>query len=180
MDLSGGAGSSEALPITRGFVLAGGLSRRFGSDKAVAELEGQPAVVTLVRRLEEAGLVGTVVWRVSRPELGVREIIEGGVTLGPPGASGDDRHPLFGLAAIGGDEDVFVCPCDAVNLTVEMVRRLCEAHAVSFDSPLCGVWPAALRRRAGEHAGSNRSVRSLAEGLRVLDVGSVGNRNERA
>lgn len=158
--------------ITRGFVLAGGLSRRFGSDKAVAEIDGQPAVVALVRRMEAAGLVGSVVWRVSRPDLGLPELIEAGPI-------GDMRHPLWGLAAIEGDDEVFVCPCDAVWLTEGAVRQLCEARAISSDSPLCGVWPAALRQRAGDHAAANRSVLSLAEGLRVLDVGPVGNRNER-
>ena len=156
------------MGVTRGFVLAGGLSTRFGSDKAVADLDGQPAVVTLARRLQAAGLEAAVVARSAR-NLGLREVIE------PACAS---RHPLLGIAAIDGDDDVFACSCDAVDLTVAAISRLCAARAVSRDSPLCGVWPAALRRRAAQAAKDGRSVRWLAAGLPVLDVGIVGNRNE--
>lgn len=155
--------------IRRGFVLAGGRSRRFGSDKALAAIDGAPAVVALIRRLEGAGLVGAVVWRESHPALGLREVVE---------PAGELRHPLLGLAAIDGEDAVFVCPCDAVALTEDAIRRLCAAQAVALDSPLVGVWPAVLRAGAEAHARSGLSVRSLAASLPTLDVGPVGNRNE--
>jgi molybdopterin-guanine dinucleotide biosynthesis protein A len=155
--------------IRRGFVLAGGRSSRFGSDKAVADWQGVPAALALVRVLEEAGLQATVVARQSRVQFaGTCELIE------PPSAS---FHPLYGLAAILGDDAVFVCPCDAEHLTASMVRALCASEAVSADSPLVGVWPARLRREAAAAAAAGSSVRALAAGLPRLDVGATGNRN---
>lgn len=155
--------------IRRGFVLAGGRSRRFGSDKAVAPLDGQPAARALVRVLEDAGLRAAVVARGVRPELAdVPHALE---------PDRPDAHPLYGIAAIGGDDAVFVCPCDAVALTPAQVRALCAAGALSADSPLVGVWPAARRVEAERAAGEGAPVREVAEGLPRLDVGPTGNRN---
>lgn len=173
-----GFGSERGLsvgvsPITRGFVLAGGLSRRYGSDKALVDEDGVPAVIARARVLEAAGLSVGIVARAVRPELepfGVPELLEPDV---------DFRHPLVGLAAIGGDDDVFVCPCDATKLAVDQVIALCQARALSTDSPLCGVWSAELRQRAGEWAARGGAVRGLVAGVTLLDVGEIGNRNER-
>ena len=42
----------DARPV--GLVLAGGVSRRFGSEKALAEWEGKPLLVHVLARLQPA------------------------------------------------------------------------------------------------------------------------------
>lgn len=168
--MTGGATEGvTGCAIVRGFVLAGGRSSRFGSDKAVADWQGVPAALALVRVLEEAGLQAAVVARQTRVELsGTVEVIE---------RASESFHPLFGVAAIAGEDPVFLCPCDAEHLTASMVRALCAAKAVSADSPLVGVWPAGLRKQAAAAAAAGSSVRAIAAELPRLDVGATGNRN---
>ena len=155
-----------------GRVLAGGLSSRFGSDKALYCLDGEPMAVRTARILTEAGL-SSVALVVRAPRgLGLPEVIEPAW----PSASPLARHPLWGIAAAL-DGDTFFAPCDLPELTVEQVRRLLDANAVATDQPLLGVWPGALKDELGSLATAGASVRSVAARLRQLDIGPVPNLN---
>lgn len=151
----------------RGFILAGGLSRRFGSDKALHVVDGVPLALRIAEVLRAAGLDPWLVARRSRP-LGLPELLE------PEGP----RHPLWGVAAaLGEGDDVFLTPCDLAALEVEQVRALLAARAVAVGQPLLGVYPARLRDRALAFATAGASVRAFAEGLPTLDVGPIVNLN---
>lgn len=150
-----------------GYVLAGGLSRRFGSDKALHVIGGEALAVRTARILGEAGLSPVVLARTPRG-LGVTELLE------PDGP----RHPLWGIAfALERGEDAFFAPCDLPELAVAQVRALLEARALAVGQPLLGVIPAARAASARDLALAGGSVRRFAEGLPVLDVGSVRNLN---
>ncbi len=151
----------------RGFILAGGLSRRFGADKALHPVDGRALALRIADVLRGAGLEPWLVSREPRP-LGLPEVLE------PEGP----RHPLWGVAAaLGEGDDVFVSPCDVVDVTVEQVRALLDARAVAAGQPLLGVYPARLRDRAVAFATSGASVRAFVAGLPELDVGPVTNLN---
>src|SRR4051794_12212479 len=98
----------------KAFILAGGLSLRFGSDKALHLVDGEPLVLRIAGVLRAADLEPWLVAREPRG-VGLPELIE------PDGP----RHPLWGVAAaLGQGEDVFITPCDLADLRVEQVRAL--------------------------------------------------------
>lgn len=49
-----------SLALPAGFVLAGGLSSRMGSDKALCELGGRPLIAIALKILREAGLTASI------------------------------------------------------------------------------------------------------------------------
>ena len=122
-----------------GAVLAGGASRRFGSDKALAPLGGAPMLDHVVRAL--APQVAELVicgrsWRDLR-------------TL--PDAAPERIGPLAGLdsalrhAAANGFDAVLTTPVDVVPLPHDLPARLAGPRpAVFADQWLIGWWPAQL------------------------------------
>lgn len=150
-----------------GFVLAGGASRRFGTDKARWPLNGRPMalhvadalahvcdVVRLVRRAPEAAWDGLAV--VS-------------------GDEGPDHHALWGVAVAleaATTPRVVLAPCDLPALREGHLRALVagagQGEAVAMGSriqPLLAV-VRAERAQAARHAAANgRSVRSFVADL---------------
>ncbi|MDP2314467.1 MAG: NTP transferase domain-containing protein [Pseudomonadota bacterium] len=152
----------------KGYILAGGLSQRFGSDKARYLVDGEPLAVRIAAVLRAAGLDPWLVARAPRG-LGLPELLE------PDGP----RHPLWGVAAaLGEGSDAFVIPCDLVDVRVEQVRALSDAGAIAAGQPLFGVYPARLRDRARAFAEAGGSVRAFVAELPVLDVGPIANLNQ--
>lgn len=119
-----------------GAVLAGGRSSRFGSDKALALLDGARLIDRAVAALAPQCDAVIVVGR------------------------GDDRHscvpdwprpgmgPLGGLAgalnhalALGHDE-VLSCGVDSIGLPGDLTVRLSPAPAYVAAQPVIGLWPA--------------------------------------
>ncbi|MFZ5481013.1 MAG: molybdenum cofactor guanylyltransferase [Myxococcota bacterium] len=149
-----------------GNVLAGGLSSRFGSDKAVHLVDGEPMAVRVARVLAEAGLAPRLVARAPRG-LGLPELIE------PDGP----RHPLWGVAAALADGDGFFTPVDLVDLRVEQVRALLAARGRAKGQPLLGFFPASFREVALEAALAGRPVREVVTA--EVDVGVVRNLNRK-
>lgn len=150
----------------RGWILAGGLSSRFGSDKALHLVDGAPLAVRIARVLAEAGLEPALVARHPRG-LGLPELIE------PDGP----RHPLWGVAAALEQGGAFFAPCDLPDLRVDQVRRLLAEGAIALGQPLLGVFPATFRDRARAAALAGERVRDAVAGLPTLDVGAVPNLN---
>jgi molybdenum cofactor guanylyltransferase len=141
-----------------GAVLAGGQSRRFGSDKAAALLDGRALMDHVIARLapQSAGLV--IVGRVhdTLPSL----------TDAPAGGQG----PLAGLnaalchAAAHGYDAVLSVPCDVPDLPGNVATLLMPGPAVLADQPVIGLWPAELAPMLGAWlAGGGRAVRGFAE-----------------
>lgn len=145
-------------------VLAGGQSRRFGADKAMAVLDGAPMLVRVGERL-----------RPQAEKLAVVGHAEGAASLrcvalsDPPLPA---RGPLLGVlaalewAGAHGAAWLITAPCDTPLIPEDLAERLIadagDAH-VAFAAtasglhPLCAAWSPALapalraRLEAGEH-----------------------------
>lgn len=140
-----------------GAVLAGGASRRFGSDKALAMLDGRPLIDHVIDALAPQCTALVVVGRCHGewPALPDR----------PIGSEG----PLAGLnasllyAAAHGFDAVLSAPCDAPDLPGDLLQLLAPGPAVLADHPVIGLWPVGLAPLLDEWlASGERAVRGFA------------------
>lgn len=111
------------------YILAGGASRRFGSDKARAELDGTPLVVRVARRLAPVVGPATVVAGAADAylDLGLRTI--GDIEPG--------RGPMGGLVAALADTDgpVFLAACDLRDPRPDWAEAIVATHStVAFKT----------------------------------------------
>jgi len=153
----------NALPSSLlGAVLAGGESRRFGSDKAAALLDGQPLIDHAVAAL--APHVGVVVIcgrgaLPDRPRAG----------LGPLGGIAAALHH----AADHGFEAVLTIACDTPRLPPAILAALLD-HPIAYaaEAPTVARWPAALADALDAHlaGGGDRSIRRWAAAVGAVAV----------
>lgn len=141
-----------------GVVLAGGLSTRFGSDKALAMLDGltllDRAVAALAPHCDAVAVVGRAVDGIAsiadwpRPGMGPLGGIAGG--LGHAAAHGFDR--------------LLTIPVDCVQLPAELRALLEPAPSYLEAQPVIGLWPVATAEalRARLTDGSDLAVRAYA------------------
>ncbi|MFI4934266.1 MAG: molybdenum cofactor guanylyltransferase [Caulobacterales bacterium] len=170
---------------TAGVVLAGGRSRRFGSDKAAAMLAGRPLLDWTLARLD--GFCAEVA--VAAPaESDAGELASALSRVLLTDAPGHPEGPLAGVAAglvwaaARGFEVLATLPCDAPLVTDEVFDRLFAAlegaggaYAVTADGPqgLVALWrtdqaETLLRRlAAGEHP-PVREALAAADGRAVM------------
>jgi molybdenum cofactor guanylyltransferase len=121
-----------------GAILAGGQSRRFGSDKAEALVEGKALlnhVADALRAQTDALVVAGRDW----PGLvGVADLPEPGI------------GPLGGLAGAldyaqrRNFDAVLSSGCDVLGLPADLREQLGEGPAILGDLPIVGLWPATL------------------------------------
>jgi molybdopterin-guanine dinucleotide biosynthesis protein A len=123
-----------------GAVLAGGRSSRFGSDKAMALLEGRPLIDHVILALSPH-VDGMIVCGRTYPGL-----------TGAPDRPGPGLGPLGGInaalrhAADNGYAKVLTAPCDTPRIGKQLLADLLAAPAPAYLSslPVLGCWPSAL------------------------------------
>jgi len=176
-----------------GLVLAGGLSRRMGRDKALLQFHELPQAVWTARLL--AAFCVDVACSC-RPD----QDIGAGPRRVPPGGPRrihdllPDQGPMAGLAAAHADRPQaawLVVACDLPRLTADTLRRLVAARAQDciatayrsahdgLPEPLCTVYePAAFPIVAAAMAAGLRCPRRLLIGeaarVRLLDLADPG------
>ncbi|HEX7822865.1 MAG TPA: molybdenum cofactor guanylyltransferase [Sphingobium sp.] len=142
-----------------GAVLAGGLSTRFGSDKAQALLDGRRLIDHAVDALSAQCDAVIVVGRE-----------EGGLACVPDWPR-SHMGPLGGLAgalahaARGSYDAVLTCGVDSPSLPADLLMLLAPAPACLHAQPVIGLWPvsAAAVLEAILTGSQNHSVRHFAE-----------------
>jgi molybdopterin-guanine dinucleotide biosynthesis protein A len=119
-----------------GAVLAGGLSTRFGSDKALAELDGHTLLAAAVDALSSWCEYVVVVGRETAPAPTLPDWPRSG--MGPLAGIAGALH----LAGDEGYEAVLTCGVDSVRLPDNLLEQLGTAPAYLADQPVVGIWPA--------------------------------------
>jgi molybdopterin-guanine dinucleotide biosynthesis protein A len=121
-----------------GAIFAGGAARRFGSDKAVALIDGIPMIDHVAMRLRGQCAMVMVVGREWPGLVTVEDRPRPG--MGPLGAlAGALIH-----AGENGFDLVLTSGCDLPDLPRDLVERLAPGPAVAKGQPLLGLWPSAL------------------------------------
>jgi molybdopterin-guanine dinucleotide biosynthesis protein A len=149
-----------------GAVLAGGLSTRFGSDKALAELGGHTLLATAVDALSGLCEYVVVVGRETAPA----------PTL--PDWPRERMGPLAGIAGAlrlardEGYEAVLTCGVDSVALPDNLADLLRPAPAYLESQPVVGLWPAGSLEalEAILHGDGRHSMRAFAEAIGARPV----------
>ena len=146
-----------------GAILAGGESSRFGSDKALAILQGKPLIEHAIDALRP--VVDEVVLS-GRPH---------GRFLAVADRPAPAMGPLGGLNAVlhhaaGHDFDaVLSVGCDTPSLPPALFARLRAAQGPAYVAhlPVIGIWPASLAARLDAFLGEDRkhSIRAWAEAV---------------
>jgi molybdenum cofactor guanylyltransferase len=144
-----------AAPRLSGILLVGGASRRFGSPKAVAHLDGETLAARAWRTLAEATQDRVAVGKTADRLVLPFAIVDDG---------SDVRAPLAGivrgLRAVRSDLAV-VLPVDTPLVTATHLRRLADACA-DAAIPQTGPLPCALRRSTLPALARRLAARELA------------------
>jgi len=168
--------SLEKLPV---YILSGGRSSRFGTDKARALLESEPLLRWVVKPLQARAAHLTVVAEVpdKYEDLGFRTLGDRVRDLGPLGGLITALHDLDSLKETGW---LFLCSCDFVGARSQWVDELLShrrpgADAVVFRGerwePLFALYHTSiLESVAAALACGQRAVRCVLESARTVEV----------
>ena len=149
-----------------GVVLAGGQSSRFGSDKALAQLDGRPLIELAVESLAQWCGHVVIVGRESGPAPCLPDWPRPGM------------GPLGGLAAalrFAEDEGyaaVLSCGVDSPGLPDDLPALLSPAPAYFADQPVIGLWPSSSAGVIAEILEGNgrHSMRAFAEAMQARAI----------
>jgi molybdenum cofactor guanylyltransferase len=121
--------------VILGCVLAGGQSTRFGSDKALAELDGETLIARAVDMLAGWCELVVVAGREQAPAPTLPDWPRAG--MGPLGGIAAAIHH----ARQEQFETVLTCGVDAPWLPEDLPELLSPAPAYLADQPVIGLWP---------------------------------------
>lgn len=131
-----------------GAIIAGGQSRRFGSDKALAEIGGSPLLDHVAKAL--AAQTGALIV-CGRDWPGLTSI---------PDRPAPDQGPLGGIcaalryAADNGFDAVLTAGCDTLPVPTDLRTLLGNGPAVINGQHIFGLWPAVLADALDHHLAS--------------------------
>lgn len=149
-----------------GAIIAGGQSRRFGTDKGAALLNGV-ALIDHVRAALEPQVDELII--VGREWPGLSSIAdEPAPQLGPLGG----LNAALRYAAAQGYGEVLTTGCDTLPIPPALLQLLNTSPAVVAGHYLIGRWPAALSAKLNEHLAQS-SDRSMRGWLNVCGAAQI-------
>ncbi|QMW24009.1 molybdenum cofactor guanylyltransferase [Sandaracinobacteroides saxicola] len=155
-----------------GAIFAGGQSSRFGSDKAVALLDGKPLLQHVVDALAPQVAVVGVVGRGWPDCTRIEDWPEPG--LGPLGA----LCGALRFAAAHGFDAVLSAGCDQPDLPPTLAALLRPGPAVIANHWLVGLWPSSLASLAEQQLSRDqRAMRRWAAVCGARPVAAAIGRN---
>lgn len=162
-----------------GAVLAGGASRRMGSDKAALELGGEPLVARLAGFLRAAGAEAVVAVGGDsslHARAGVDSLPDEHPGQGPLGGLLSALHwspcPVLVVVAV----DLVRLDAETVSRVVAALRRPADVAAAQGGDrrePLCAAWRVQRCEPtlAAAFSSGERAIRRAWSGLQVVSVG---------
>ena len=146
-----------------GVVLAGGQSRRFGSDKALARIDGATLMDRAVASLAGQCDAVVVAGRDQAPAPVLADAPRAG--LGPLGG----LSAALNHAAAHGFDEVLSIPVDGMDLPDDLLGELRPAPAHCATAPVIGLWPVAagapLAAMLAESGARGPSMRAFADAV---------------
>ena len=122
-----------------GAILAGGQSRRFGSTKADAEIDGKRLIIWVADALEPQVDTLIICGREEPLYTCCKDLPEAGI--GPLGG----LLSALKFASENGHETVVSTGCDAPDLPKDLVQQLMgHGAAIVENQPVVGLWPTDL------------------------------------
>lgn len=160
-----------------GAILAGGQSRRFGSDKARALFKGKPLLEHTADALRPVCAQLVVAGREWANIHSVTDLPTPG--LGPLGGLAGALH----YAESQGFDAVLSSGCDIAGLPLDLLQRLGTGPSIFDNLPIIGIWPSALAEPLVEWMSDprNRSVYRFADHIgarRVIAPDGLINANQ--
>jgi molybdopterin-guanine dinucleotide biosynthesis protein A len=162
----------ERLPA---YLLAGGRSRRFGTDKARALVDGAPLLVHVARAAAPvAASIAVIADRAGKyDDLGFATHADAVAEQGPIGG-------LLTACRLSGGEPFLLLSCDLLGLRAEWLRLLMACYgettsAVCFQTdrwhPMPGIYNARIATEIEGHlAAGRRDLQSLLDRLPAVAV----------
>ena len=149
-----------------GAIVAGGQSRRFGSDKAQALFEGKALLNHVADALRPQCTELVIAGRQWPGIISVADIPENG------------QGPLGGLAGAlahaqrNGFDAVLSCGCDLLGIPSDLAKQLGSAPAILDKLPIVGLWQAELANSLATWLAdpANRSVYRFADHISARRV----------